>query len=183
MKGPVLPLAGLAHSHSASSMTEPRSNHEDVVSIGGMLFIDGRVEAFGCIVPELLCASWKSRPDQTQVIGQAEVFPFLVAKLTWKEYLEGRNVLFFIDNGAARLGLVKAYSPSLPSLTLVMQCCQVDYEVGMQSWYARVPTKANPSDSASRLDSSLAETFYSAKLVQPVFPSGFSPLESLKNSY
>ena len=40
-----------------------------------------------------------------------------------------------IDNEAARLGLVKSYSPVLPSLKMIMASAVWDYEHDCKSWY------------------------------------------------
>ena len=74
------------------------------------------------MVPDVVVESWKRSALQRQTIGQAELFPAAVARLTWASKLAGRRVIFFIDNEAARLALVKSYSPVLPSLRLVQDC-------------------------------------------------------------
>ena len=43
-------------------------------------------------------------------------------------------MIFFIDNEAARLGLVKSYSPVLPSLELIMKSAMWDYENDCKAW-------------------------------------------------
>ena len=144
---------------------------EEVVSIGGLIFIDGMVQAFGCEVPQSLADPWKVKADQTQVIGQAGIFPVLLAKLTWQHLLEDRNVMYFIDNDAARPGLIKACSPSLLSLRLIMDRCNFDFQVCAQSWYARVPSASNISDGPSRLDFELVLRELKATRVEPKFPS------------
>ena len=133
----------------------------------------GKVECFGAIVHEDTVAKWKTKLDQDQVIGQAELFPVLVSKLTWASSLRGRKVIFFVDNEAARLGLVKAYSPVLPSLALIMDCMQWDYFHQVSSWYARVPTACNVADKPSRFDCRVAELSHGAVVVKPVCPSGY----------
>ena len=113
---------------------------------------DGPREHFGCKVPESLVASWRSYVGQRQVIGQAEIFPALVARLTWIRRLEGRRCIYFIDNDSARVALVKQYSPVLSSLRILIQCTTLDALHLMVPWYARVPTASNPADGPSRLD-------------------------------
>lgn len=73
-------------------------------------------------------------------MGQAEIFPVLVAKLTWSKHLEGRHVIVFMDNERAKIALIGAYSPVLASLKLVMECSVWDYHNNCASWYTRVPT-------------------------------------------
>ena len=94
-----------------------------------------------------------------------------MAKRTWAEFLKGRRAIYFIDNEAARLGLVKAYSPVLPSLGLIMDCLNWDYANSAESWYARVPSAANISDGPSRLDFKLVQDELRATLVEPKLPA------------
>ena len=103
--------------------------------MGGVIFTpDGEVQYFGLVLNESTVEKFKVREEQVQVIGQAEILPVVIAKLTWKNLLKDRKAIFFIDNEAARLGLVKSYSPVLPSLELIMQSAVLDYEGGCVSW-------------------------------------------------
>ena len=146
---------------------------EAFTSVGGAMWADGIVECFGAEIPPEVCQSWTSKVDQTQVIGQAELFPVLVAKLTWKKQLAGRRAIYFLDNESARIALVKAYSPVLPSLKIIMQCLEWDFVNRSDSWYARVPTASNISDGPSRMSLAVMQgQFPSARVVPPVFPDG-----------
>ena len=122
-------------------------------------------------VPERVWAKWKSRAGQRQVIGQAELLPVVVAKMTFPDLLRNRRVLVFIDNEAARIGLVRCYSPSLPSLRLIAHAVSLDLVLGCQCWYARVPTKANPADLPSRLTFSPFLESLGCECVEPVLPN------------
>ena len=145
---------------------------EDVVTIGGVIFPPGgsRPEQFGLRVPERVWSLWKRKPDQKQVIGQAEIMPVIVAKLTWSKYLQGRRVIIFIDNEAARIGLVRSYSPSLPSLRIISASIECDLKLNCMSWYARVPTCANCADAPSRLEGSMFLDSLGCIKVEPVLP-------------
>ena len=113
---------------------------EEEVSVGGIMFTrEGRVEAFGAVLNKKIVEGFKVREEQSQVIGQAELLPVLVAKETWKETLRGRRALFFVDNEAARLGLVKGYSPVLPSLELILASSLFDFQHDCSSWYRSSP--------------------------------------------
>ena len=143
--------------------------------MGGVLIAPGgRIECFGMFVPSALVDLWKSKPDQDQVIGQAEIFPALVARWTWPEHLADNRVFYFIDNESARLALVKAYSPVTPSLDLVVDCLAVDFEISSSPWYARVPTYSNISDSPSRMVFSTELRDMGAKIVCPNLPEGWA---------
>ena len=151
----------------------------DCTSIGGVLLDGETVEYFGARIPLPLCKKWCTKDGQTQVIGQAELFPVLVARLTWKSKLKGRRVLFFLDNESARLGLVKAYSPVLPSLEIIMQCLEWDYAFAVDAWYARVPTASNISDGPSRMSARYISGRYGGRSIRPVFPGDIQPEETL----
>jgi hypothetical protein len=155
---------------------------EDGTTVGGVILCPGEstVECFGAQVDERMVASWKTREDQTQVIGQAEIFPLLVARLTWHHLLRGRRVIYFVDNESARLAMVKAYSPVLPSIELITKCLAFDYREECSSWYARVPTGCNISDAPSRMMLSEALRSLGAKTVRPVFPAGAEPWRVLE---
>ena len=51
---------------------------------------------------------WKSKKGQTQVIGQAELYPLLVARHTWGDQLAGAKVLFLVDNSSAQQAMIRA---------------------------------------------------------------------------
>ena len=137
------------------------------------------VQCFGCQVHPSTINEWKTKLDQTQVIGQAEIYPVLVARLTWAKYLEGRRVIYFIDNESARLSLVKSYSPVLPSLKIVMQCIEWDFDHCSNSWYARVPTVCSISDGPSRMRIDGFLQSLNPVVVQPVCPTGHFPYKTL----
>ena len=153
---------------------------EATVSIGGVL-IDpvGECQCFGAVLGPEVVDAWKSKTDQVQVIGQAEIFPALVARLTWALRLRNRRVIYFIDNEAARLGLIKAYSPVLASLRLIVQCLEWDFKNASSPWYARVPTACNPADGPSRMNLETVPKRLRPNVVRPIFPNGTSPLEVL----
>ena len=124
--------------------------------------------------------SWKSRDDQLQVIGQAEVFPVLVSRLTWGTRLRGRNVIYFVDNESARLALIKMYSPVLPTLDILMQITAWDFANQSHPWYSRVPTYSNIGDDPSRMCAKFLKEHLGAIVVEPVWPPGVSPIAVLK---
>ena len=119
--------------------------------------------------------AWKSKLEQKQVIGQAEIFPVLVAKLTWGEKLKGRRVIFFLDNESAKIALIRAYSPVLASLKLVMESSAWDFHNNCSAWYARVPTCCNIADEPSRMVIGEFLLKLGVKVVRPSLPHGFQP--------
>ena len=109
-------------------------------TVGGVLIIGQKVECFGFAVCAEQVDSCKTKLNQKQLIRQAELYPVLVAKHIWANELKGKRIIHFMDNEAARLGLVKAYSPVLPSKSIIMDSLAWDYAHGCDSWFARVPS-------------------------------------------
>ncbi|CAE7818168.1 unnamed protein product, partial [Symbiodinium necroappetens] len=83
----------------------------NLVTHGALLFdpVTGRKEVFGDHVPKCLVERWKGG-GKKQVIFFAEIFPVVVAKATWKDVVQGRRVLFFLDNEGARFTFIRSYS-------------------------------------------------------------------------
>ena len=110
-----------------------------------------RWQAFGATLTDKAAKALSSKVGQTQIIGQVEILPVVVAKEIWSKEISSRKVIYFIDNDSARLALIKGYSPVLQSLKLIMQAAKFDASNMSASWYARVPTSSNPADAPSRM--------------------------------
>ena len=122
--------------------------------IHGALLLDPasqRSLVFGDHVPQKFVHAWM-RFGKRQVIAQTEIFPVLVAKETWADVLAGRSVLWFLDNESAKMALIRKFSPILDIFILLQTNAKFDIETQSKNWYSRVPSKSNPSDSASRLE-------------------------------
>ena len=144
---------------------------EDGTSIGAVMFLHGAApQAFGAVLDTATVSRWYTKLGQLQVIGQAELFPLLVARLTWARVMVGRRVIFFVDNDSARMACIRAYSPVLPSLQIIMQCVQYDCQHQVSSWYARVPTHSNIADDPSRMTTAYLKRGFGAMIVPPVMP-------------
>ena len=90
------------------------------VGIGGVL-LDSMVKAFryfGGKVPPGLVRLWQSDGSK-QVIGQAELIPIVLGRRAWADRLANRLLLRFIDNEAARSGMVRGYSPNRHSAAII----------------------------------------------------------------
>ena len=166
--------ADLVHAVSEALTTlmesKPRAIHAWSQCPPVLIFTDGAVEGdkvthgavfvdpwkcesffFGDYVPEVFVGMWR-RADKKQVIAQAEIFPVLVSKETWASKIDGRSVLWFLDNDSARLSLVRCFSPVLVNFCLLQLNARLDSQICARHWYSRVPSKSNPSDDASRLE-------------------------------
>ncbi|CAE7852673.1 unnamed protein product, partial [Symbiodinium necroappetens] len=93
----------------------------NLVTHGALLFdpVTGRKEVFGDHVPKCLVERWKGG-GKKQVIFFAEIFPAVVAKATWKDVVQGRRVLFFLDNEGARFTFIRSYSAQVNATDLLM---------------------------------------------------------------
>ena len=92
---------------------------------------------FGDHVPGCYVQRWQA-DGKRQVIYQAELFPVWIAKRTWRSIIVNRQVLWFLDNEAARAALIRSYSPLLDSMQLVRDCAfemsNLKQATGMHEW-------------------------------------------------
>lgn len=138
-------------------------------------------EFWGALIPQELVNLLRLTVHSDQIVGQSELLPCLGARLKWPQLLRGRPVLHFIDNDAARFGLIRGYSPSRPSACIISDFWTAEAELGCRSWFDRVPSASNPSDGPSRIK---FEEIPSANGVRPrqVAPPAFcaKSLESIR---
>ena len=123
----------------------------EMVTVGAVLLEGGRSpEAFGGEVPEAVVERWRAGRSW-QVVAQAELAPVFLAAMVWAERLRGKHLIVWIDQNAARQGLVKGYSPSEMSAELIDHALEALSQLGVYVWFTRVPTEANVADFPSRL--------------------------------
>ena len=94
--------------------------------------------------------SWRSGGNE-QVIGQAELAPVALSLRLWSERLRGKFVIAFIDQDAARAGMVKAYSPSVANAEIIDLVTQAAASFNVFSWFTRVASATNIADLPSRM--------------------------------
>ena len=89
-----------------------------VVTVGAVLCSPRRpaLLTFGLTAPPHVADAWKTVSTQTQVIGQAEIVPLMLAKLTFKSYLDNAQMIAFVDNDSARQALIKGVF-TIPSIS------------------------------------------------------------------
>ena len=73
---------------------------------------DGAVELFGGDVSDELMELPANTGNKKQVVGQSELIPCHAAKIVWRRRLKRRRAVLYVDNEAARLGLIKGSSPT-----------------------------------------------------------------------
>lgn len=122
------------------------------VTVGAVCYdtVDKSSLMFGTRVDQDVVAFWQSEGN-IQTIGQAELLPVLMARTKFQEKLRHRRVFVFVDNDAARHGLIKGCSDSFASDAIIRRVVQLDATSQNWIWYARVPSASNPGDGPSRL--------------------------------
>jgi hypothetical protein len=144
-------------------VSESVENNE-IHSIGMFLFDilhQTRIVMDGLVAKELIEA-WHSFVGK-QLIGQVELLPVVIAKLLYRDMFKGRRCVYFIDNDSARECLIRGYSSSVASFSLVSLFFLVESQAPSYNWFARVPSYSNPADLPSRGKSSQACIDYNAK--------------------
>ena len=124
----------------------------ELVSCGAVLVPQfGAPQTFGFEIDPSIVSGWTNGDVSRQIIMQAELYPVLVARRLWADILVNSRVWFFIDNDAARQALIKGWSASPGANALLREMALLEAKSPFHSWYARVPSKSNPADAASRL--------------------------------
>ena len=129
---------------------------------------------FGDTIPDEFVTMWR-RSGKKQVIAQAEIFPVLIAKDTWRGHVEDRSILWFLDNESARMSLVRNFSPILDNFFLLQLNARLDAAIPARHWYGRVPSRSNPADDASRLEFG---AYKNSQRCQPQYAFAFQAIES-----
>ena len=145
---------------------------EPFVGIGAVLFSPrcSGPRFFGARLGKTLLQRW-SAGSKDQLVAQAELLPVAVAKATWQELLVDTGLLVFIDNYGARYGLIAGYSGVQASGELIGLSYLLDSELGICSWFSRVPSAANLADGPSRLNFGRVARWPGASRDEPVGPS------------
>ena len=102
----------------------------------------------GGSVDERLVKTWKS--EQSQIINQVELYPVILLREHLGAALDGRKLLYFIDNDAAKDSLVKADSDSRWTTKLIRKFYDQERRYPSFPWFSRVPSYSNPADLPSR---------------------------------
>ena len=116
-------------------------------SVGAVLADgDGNIlKFFGHVISQSLVNSWGT-PDKTQYIFEAEVLPYTLCLLVWKELLRGCAVFVFIDNEAARAAWISASAHSAVARQFIHHGAVMEADLDVRPFFARVPTHSNFGD-------------------------------------
>lgn len=101
-----------------------------------------------CCVPPQVIQSWKPRNQQ---IFPGETLCGLLLPYIQPDLLEGRDLLWFVDNEAAVSALVRAASSEEDVHELAQLSRILLFRLRSRPWYEWVDSESNPSDGLSRL--------------------------------
>eukprot|EP00435_Cladocopium_sp_Y103_P014937 s3895_g3.t1 len=114
-----------------------------------MISPDGIVEVFGARVPPGLVDTWK-QAGKDHLIGLVELYAVVVARSTWKKFLDDRRVIFFQDNYGVLDVMIKGNAADKAWRTLMLVYENLDADAPSMAWYTRVPSASNIADGPSR---------------------------------
>jgi hypothetical protein len=120
-------------------------------SIGGVLVDESGlvVECFGLELEDSLRAEFLAASRHP--IYELEIFPVLVSLRIWQHRLKNAQVVFYLDNNAARSALIRADGSTLLSQAMIAEFVKLEKDVRILPWLSRVPSASNPADDAARL--------------------------------
>ena len=90
--------------------------------------------------------------DSSNPIYELELLPLYVALCLWGPLMQSTHVVFYLDNDAARAAVCKGCGGTKLGQRIVQCIMEVECQLKLKSWYARVPTHSNVSDGPSRMD-------------------------------
>ena len=132
---------------------------------------DGSSWVFSGLVPQSLLDFWLVEVGN-QLICQIELFTLVLIRWTTRELLHARRSIFWVDNEAARFGLIKGLSASKSMQRLIKAFYLVDVDLPTHSWIERVPSSSNVADAPSRQRShEVMPLFRNATCCEFPFPS------------
>jgi hypothetical protein len=100
-------------------------------------------------VDDNLSAVWLNTVGE-QIITQVELYAVLMARTFLGKAAAGRKIIYFIDNDGARDALIRTFSDSGASLSIIYQFYRQERDSPSSLWFARVPSHSNVSDAPSR---------------------------------
>ena len=111
---------------------------------------DGTFETFGANIVHNLLKIVSCKGTKQQVVGQSELLPCHATQTLWNQNLRGRRLVLYVDNEAARFGLIKGTSPTLHSAWLINEYWTAESWNESNTWVERVPSASNCADGPSR---------------------------------
>lgn len=124
--------------------------YENGVATAAAVVITGSSRlAYVVTVPQALVELWiKTAGDQ--IISQVELWALVSVRFCLRHKLQGRRIIEWIDNEAARMSAIKANSSSPSMKVLARIVAELELQWPTFSWTERGCSFSNPSDLPSR---------------------------------
>ena len=126
------------------------SDAEKDGGIGALLAVDGEFQWMAGRVPSAVASKLKERKTQ---IFPFEVIAAVVSLIKWGPLLDGRRIIFFVDNVGARGSLASGRSSQPDVHGIVRAAWQVAVKYRLAVFFVWVPSALNVADGPSRGDS------------------------------
>ena len=128
---------------------EPDAIDRYEASVGGVIFVRGeQPRFFGGKLHESLVERWMV--DKKHIIGLVELYAIILARLLWARYIEGRKIIYFVDNMPAMRAVIKGSSKDVLWREVLAKFEELEMSGPSYPWLARVPSKSNIADDPSR---------------------------------
>ena len=149
---------------------EPDNTHAGTV--GGVLVSPEGipVEVFGEAVPLEYLNIFKQ--FSLHPIYELEILPVLMAVALWGQHLAKSMTVFFLDNEAARSGLIRGVGATQAAQEMIDRFLLNEERLNIYPWFGRVPSHSNVADDPSRLSFS-ARMIHRCKRVPVSFPAHY----------
>ena len=124
---------------------------ESQSSVGGVL-ISPRgqpVAMFGDTLPSELEEAFYQ--NSAHPIYEVELLPLFISIFLWGSWVDKSQVVCYLDNDAARSGLIKGSGATKVADAIIQLVCESEAALQLKSWFSRVPSHSNISDEPSRL--------------------------------
>ena len=131
---------------------------EDKATVGAVLVnpLGSAVCAFGAELPcDLQALFYK---ESKHPIYEVELLPVLLSLMIWGSQLRQCQVVYYLDNEAAKAGLIKGSGATRLADVIVGNFCANESKLELKTWFSRVPTHSNLSDGPSRMNFDLVIT-------------------------
>jgi hypothetical protein len=151
----------LTHTYPPVIVLTDAAYESGVATLGGVCWdqVGNTFEFFSGSFVDMTVAVWKedirarstrTNPVLEQVITHAELAVIPLAIELWGRKWKHRNVIFFIDNNAAKDALVHGVSSSDIMSRMIRDVRLSCAHLSVGAWYDRVPSPANIADDPSR---------------------------------
>ena len=97
-------------------------------------------------------------------VYELELAPILIAISLWGNLFLNSQVVMYLDNDAARAGLIKMRGATDIGDIIIQETAVLEARLAFRPWFGRVPTASNVADGPSRLDCRFVESLGSVLL-------------------